>query len=154
MLLWLVLLDFASGCFSRGFHATTYNSVISVTRLETGRPRNRDSTSGDGRDFIVTATSRLTLRPSHQSNGYEREEAFSLWWSCRDVNHLLSFSAKIKETGRGRAIAQAVSSRLPTAAARVRAQVSSCGIVVVENYAFPWQSRPCFSIQMYLLAVW
>jgi hypothetical protein len=31
-------------------------------------------------------------------------------------------------TGSGRAIAQAVSRRLPTAAARVRAQVRSCGI--------------------------
>jgi hypothetical protein len=63
---------------------------------------------------------------------------------------LLSFSPMfITKTTSGRAIAQAVSRRLPTAAGRVRSQVRSCGIcggqsgtgeVFSKCFGFPCQS--------------
>jgi hypothetical protein len=55
------------------------------------------------------------------------------------IHHVLTYlavmasSIKIHATNQGHAIAQAVSRRLPTAAARVRAQVSSCGICGGQN---------------------
>jgi hypothetical protein len=66
--------------------------------------------------------------------------------SITDLFTLKEFQSKVMPICSGRAIAQAVSRRLPTMAVRVRARVISCGIcggqsgmgqVFSEHFSFP-----------------
>jgi hypothetical protein len=67
---------------------------------------------------------KLDLFPSSGGGGVGVGDTYSVGF----VRERTNFNRPVTEVSKGRAIAQAVSRWLPTAAARVRSQVRSCGI--------------------------
>jgi hypothetical protein len=135
------------------------------TAFETShRPRGSLDTVRDGNPAVRPVVSSLT----HQSglppaNLFIYLSICTFILSTRNISICLSPVAKfVSNSPGGRAIAQAVSRRIPTAAARVQTRVWSCGIlwwtrvalgqVFSENFGFPCANLHsiCFSTIIFI----
>jgi hypothetical protein len=126
---------------------------LAVLASSLTRSSPRVTCTGLADSGLIHATQHKTLHSWNATmySGFK----FSFKCSCSFVFHLLALRRRLKFWGLhtvewGSAIAQAVSRRLPTAAARVQTRVWSCGIlcwtkvalgqVFSENFGFPCQS--------------